>query len=64
VGKRRMVHIDIPPIVGYSLGEVSIQQANPKGFQRMFLVQIKLFWLKSSHIETGLVKPLGFLTLM
>jgi hypothetical protein len=46
-----MVHIDIPPIVGYSLGEVSIQQANPKGFQRMFLVQIKLFWLKSSHID-------------
>jgi len=39
---------------------VSIQEANPKGFLRTILAQIKLLWLKLCHPEAGTVKPLGF----
>jgi hypothetical protein len=37
--------------------KVSIQQANPKGFLKTILVQIKLLWLKLRHPEAEIVKP-------
>jgi len=40
------------------------QKANPKGFLKTILVQIKPLWLKLCHPEAEIVKPLGFLTLL
>jgi hypothetical protein len=43
---------------------VPIPSANPKGFLKMMLVPIKLFWLKLCHLESEFAKPLGFLILL
>ena len=40
------------------LETMSEQGENPKGFLKTIFVQIKLFWLKLSHLQIGFVKPL------